>query len=89
MVVADGRCPSNQVVFAGKMRSYPVYNASMGERLPHLETFSKAAELSSFTAAAKVLGLSQPAVSQQVQALEKLLRAFGTNESADEPQAND
>jgi DNA-binding transcriptional LysR family regulator len=46
----------------------------MDERLPHLEAFSKAAELSSFTAAAKVLGLSQPAVSQQVQALEKLLK---------------
>lgn len=46
----------------------------MAEPIPHLETFSKAAELSSFTAAAKVLGLSQPAVSQQVQAIEKLLK---------------
>lgn len=41
--------------------------------LPHLETFSKAAELGSFTAAAKALHLTQAAVSQRVQALEKLL----------------
>jgi LysR family transcriptional regulator, low CO2-responsive transcriptional regulator len=44
-----------------------------GLQLPHLETFSKAAELSSFTAAAKALGVTQAAVSQRVQALEKLL----------------
>lgn len=37
-------------------------------RLPYLETFSKAAELSSFTAAAKALRLTQAAVSQRVQA---------------------
>ena len=43
------------------------------EQLPHLETFSKAAELSSFTGAAKALGLTQAAVSQRVQALEKSL----------------
>jgi LysR family transcriptional regulator, low CO2-responsive transcriptional regulator len=43
------------------------------EHLPHLETFSKAAELSSFTAAAKALGVSQAAVSQRVQALEQAL----------------
>lgn len=42
--------------------------------LPYLQTFSKAAELSSFTRAAKVLGLSQAAVSQRIQALEKTLR---------------
>jgi DNA-binding transcriptional LysR family regulator len=42
-------------------------------QLPNLETFSKAAELSSFTAAAKVLRLSQAAVSQRVQTLEKTL----------------
>src|SRR3954468_9004324 len=42
-------------------------------QLPYLETFSKAAELSSFTAAAKALRLSQAAVSQRVQALEKTL----------------
>jgi DNA-binding transcriptional LysR family regulator len=41
--------------------------------LPYLETFSKAAELSSFTAAAKALRLSQAAVSQRVQAIEKTL----------------
>jgi DNA-binding transcriptional LysR family regulator len=39
-------------------------------QLPHLQTFSKAAELSSFTGAAKALRLSQAAVSQRVQALE-------------------
>ncbi len=42
-------------------------------QLPHLETFSKAAELGNFTAAAKVLHLTQAAVSQRVQALEKTL----------------
>jgi DNA-binding transcriptional LysR family regulator len=41
--------------------------------LPHLETFSKAAELSSFTGAAKALRLTQASVSQRVQALEKAL----------------
>jgi DNA-binding transcriptional LysR family regulator len=40
-------------------------------QLPHLETFAKAAELNSFTAAAQALGLTQPAVSQRVQALEQ------------------
>lgn len=44
-----------------------------GLQLPYLETFSKAAELSSFTGAAKVLRLTQAAVSQRVQALEKAL----------------
>jgi DNA-binding transcriptional LysR family regulator len=38
--------------------------------LPHLPTFAKAAELSSFTGAAKALGLTQASVSQRVQALE-------------------
>lgn len=42
-------------------------------RLPHLETFSRAAELVSFTAAAKALGLTQAAISQRIQALEKTL----------------
>jgi DNA-binding transcriptional LysR family regulator len=44
-----------------------------GLQLPHLETFSKAAELSSFTRAANALGLTQAAVSQRIQALEKTL----------------
>jgi DNA-binding transcriptional LysR family regulator len=43
------------------------------DQLPHLETFAKAAELSSFTAAAQALGLTQAAVSQRVQALERTL----------------
>jgi DNA-binding transcriptional LysR family regulator len=42
-------------------------------QLPHLETFAQAAEMSSFTAAARVLGLTQAAVSQRVQALERCL----------------
>lgn len=42
-------------------------------KLPYLETFSKAAELSSFTGAAKALDLTQAAVSQRVHALEKAL----------------
>lgn len=42
-------------------------------QLPYLETFSKAAELNSFTAAGKSLGLSQAAVSQRVQFLENAL----------------
>jgi DNA-binding transcriptional LysR family regulator len=42
--------------------------------LPYLETFAKVAELSSFTAAAKELGLTQAAVSQRVQSLEQALR---------------
>jgi DNA-binding transcriptional LysR family regulator len=42
-------------------------------QLPHLETFCKAAELSSFTAAAQALRLTQAAVSQRIAALEKTL----------------
>jgi DNA-binding transcriptional LysR family regulator len=38
--------------------------------LPHLETFARAAEQSSFTAAARSLGLTQAAVSQRIAALE-------------------
>jgi DNA-binding transcriptional LysR family regulator len=43
------------------------------EQLPHLETFARAAELSSFTAAARDLGITQAAVSQRVRALEQEL----------------
>src|SRR5262245_13686806 len=39
--------------------------------LPYLETFAKVAELASFTAAAKDLGLTQAAISQRVHALEQ------------------
>lgn len=42
-------------------------------QLPHLETFSKAAESSSFTRAAQALRLTQASVSQRVQALERTL----------------
>jgi LysR family transcriptional regulator, low CO2-responsive transcriptional regulator len=42
-------------------------------QLPYLVTFSKAAELSNFSGAAKALRLSQAAVSQRIQALEKTL----------------
>jgi DNA-binding transcriptional LysR family regulator len=47
-------------------------SADDGE-LPHLSTFSTAAELGSFTAAAKALGLTQAAVSQRIQSLERAL----------------
>src|SRR5262245_20281502 len=43
------------------------------EQLPYLETFLRAAELNSFTAAARTLALTQAAVSQRVQALEQTL----------------
>lgn len=43
-------------------------------QLPHLETFAKAAELSSFTAAARSMGLTQAAISQRIQALEQVLK---------------
>ena len=42
-------------------------------QLPHLETFSRAAELCNFTGAAKALGLTQAAVSQRIQMLEASL----------------
>jgi DNA-binding transcriptional LysR family regulator len=43
-------------------------------QLPFLETFSKAAEFSSFTKAAKALHLTQAAVSQRIHALEMMLK---------------
>src|SRR5262249_31275715 len=39
--------------------------------LPYVATFCKAAELCNFTAAARALGLTQAAISQRIQALEK------------------
>jgi DNA-binding transcriptional LysR family regulator len=52
----------------------PAKTIARGEdQLPYLETFSKAAELSSFTRAAGALRLTQAAVSQRVQAIEKSL----------------
>jgi DNA-binding transcriptional LysR family regulator len=42
-------------------------------QLPYMETFSMAAELGSFTGAAKALHMSQAAVSQRIQALEVTL----------------
>src|SRR5437588_5878275 len=47
--------------------------AQTADPLPHLETFTHAAELNSFTAAGQVLGLTQAAVSQRVRALEQSL----------------
>lgn len=41
--------------------------------LPYLDTFSRAAELASFTAAAAADGMTQAAVSQRIHALEKTL----------------
>jgi DNA-binding transcriptional LysR family regulator len=43
------------------------------EQLPYLETFARAAELGSFTAAGQELGLTQAAVRQRVHALEQAL----------------
>jgi DNA-binding transcriptional LysR family regulator len=42
-------------------------------QLPYLETFARAAEAGSFTAAARAQGLTQAAVSQRIQALEQAL----------------
>lgn len=42
-------------------------------QLPHLETFARAAEASCFSAAARMLGLTQGAVSQRIAILEKSL----------------
>jgi DNA-binding transcriptional LysR family regulator len=42
-------------------------------QLPYLETFAQAAEQGSFTGAARALGMTQAAVSQRIQALEKEL----------------
>src|SRR5262245_7062289 len=42
-------------------------------QLPYLDTFSESAEKSSFTAAAKTLGMTQAAVSQRIHALEKMV----------------
>jgi LysR family transcriptional regulator, low CO2-responsive transcriptional regulator len=47
---------------------------SEGLQLPHLETFSNAAELNSFTLAARRLGLTQAAVSQRIHVLERALK---------------
>lgn len=41
--------------------------------LPHLDTFARVAELCSFTGVSKELGLTQAAVSQRIQALERNL----------------
>ena len=50
--------------------------AQQGEgQLPHIATFAMAATVGNFTATAKALGLSQAAVSQRIQALEKALGA--------------
>lgn len=43
------------------------------EQLPHLNTFARAAELNSFTAAARDLRVTQAAVSQRIQTLEQSL----------------
>jgi DNA-binding transcriptional LysR family regulator len=46
----------------------------MSEPLPHLDTFSLAAETGSFTAAARQMDVTQAAVSQRIAALEKELK---------------
>src|SRR5712672_1150243 len=52
----------------------PMISVMMPESLPHLATFAEAAERGSFTAAARVLGVSQAAISQRVQQIESLLK---------------
>jgi DNA-binding transcriptional LysR family regulator len=49
-------------------------NVMTAQSLPHLETFVVAAEQGSFTAAARLLGVSQAAVSQRVQQIESILK---------------
>src|SRR5262245_50165983 len=61
--------PSRVMAGVAKM----IASKSSDESLPYLETFLTAAGLSNFTEAGKALGLSQAAVSQRVQALEKAL----------------
>src|SRR5262245_691400 len=79
-----GRCtpsPSGSGVRSGSVASRAVRTGftvaddthTGGDELPHLHTFSVAAELSSFTKAAKALGLTQAAVSQRIQSLEQSL----------------
>lgn len=46
----------------------------MPTQLPYLDTFVKAAEMSNFSRAAGVLGITQAAVSQRIHALERELR---------------
>jgi DNA-binding transcriptional LysR family regulator len=53
------------------LRLIPEATAVDPDHIPHLETFARAAELSSFTAAARSLGLTQAAVSQRIAALEQ------------------
>jgi len=55
------------------MRLHPQGLRMDTEQLPYLDTFAKAAELNSFTAAGRALGLSQAAVSQRIHALEQAL----------------
>src|SRR5437879_4097 len=61
-------------IFSRGTRRIPVADKRDKGQLPHLDTFSKAAELGSFTGAAKALGMTQAAVSQRMHALEKMLR---------------
>ncbi len=63
----------SQNVEAGGARRPRSTAAAAPSDLPHLETFVKAAELGSFTRAAKALKLTQAAVSQRIHALEGTL----------------
>jgi DNA-binding transcriptional LysR family regulator len=73
--VAKGEC--NKMAWPGQLRPKRSFLTKVRfmdtEQLPHLETFATAAELSSFTAAARVLHLTQAAVSQRIAALESNL----------------
>ncbi len=56
-----------------KTPAAPNLVAPVDAQLPHLETFARAAEASCFSAAARVLGLTQAAVSQRIAILERSL----------------
>jgi DNA-binding transcriptional LysR family regulator len=56
------------------------------DTLSHLETFAEAAERGSFTATARILGITQAAVSQRVQALERELGVPLFRRSGDAPR---
>ena len=71
--VLDGRI-GNPSISIGRIANPSYGNLMNADQLPHLETFARAAELSSFTGAARVLGLTQAAVSQRIHALEQALK---------------
>jgi DNA-binding transcriptional LysR family regulator len=68
----DGRMTRPWIATLATEMTHPMPDEEV--ELPYLETFVKAAELSSFTAAAGALALTQAAISQRIHALEKALK---------------